>query len=58
MIKMCRVLRFVNNVHACRVLGLVIGLINVCLEVEMFHIYMRLERRPEAQRLNLQNQTC
>ena len=48
MIKMCRVLRFVNNVHACR----------VCLEVEMFHIYMRLERHPEAQRLNLQNQTC
>ena len=32
MIKMCRVLGFVYDVNWCRMLGLVIDLINVCWE--------------------------
>lgn len=35
-----------------------IGSINVCLDLEMFQMYMRLEERPKMQRSNFQTQTC
>ena len=54
MIKLCRVLGFLYDVHDCRLMfvanygwcnqeKIVIALINVCLNLEMFQTYMRLE---------------